>query len=92
MAFVVRVTPGAERVLAGMSGQRALALRQSLLDKVRQVAQLTSLRRYGDEAETEQFRLRVGSLEALYSVDRWTGTVTLHEVVRLPSTRIRSVG
>lgn len=40
----------------------------------------------------ERFRLRVGSFEAHYTVDRMAGTVALLEVVRLPSTRFSSVG
>jgi hypothetical protein len=92
MSYVVHVTPEAERVLAALPSKRARTLRESLLQRLAEVAQLAALRRFGDEAETERFRVRVGSLEAHYSVDRWTGTVTLHEVVRLPSTRVLSVG
>ncbi|HET9449486.1 MAG TPA: hypothetical protein VFO83_01320 [Aggregicoccus sp.] len=92
MSSTLLVSPEAERVLRALPGKRGQSLRESLLQRLQEVAQLSALRRFGDEVTGEPFYLRVGSLEARYTVDRWAGTVTLHEVVRMPSNRMPSVG
>ena len=92
MSFRIHMSLEAERALEALPSRRARDVREGLLQRLEEVARLVAMRRFGDEAEAERFHLRVGAIEAHYSVNRSAGTVTLLEVVRLPSTRARSVG
>jgi mRNA-degrading endonuclease RelE of RelBE toxin-antitoxin system len=90
MPFRILLSPEAEHVLGKLPPRRALTLRENLVRRLEEVTRLLALRRFGDEAQAEVFRVRVGSYEAQYTVDRGASTVVLHELVRLPSTRLPS--
>jgi mRNA-degrading endonuclease RelE of RelBE toxin-antitoxin system len=91
MPYRLHVSPEAELSLAALPPQRARDVRIMLLERLEEVARLSALRRYGDEREAEVFRLRVGSFLVGYVVDSSARSVTLCELVRVPSTRVPSV-
>ena len=91
MSLLILVTPEAERAFAALPPKRAREARQSLLQRLEEVAGLAALRRFGDEGEGELLRLRMGSFEAHYTLDRAACTFTVPAVVRLPSARTPSV-
>ena len=91
MSFVIQFSPEAELAFQGLPAHRARHLRESFHQRLEQAAQLAALRRFSDPA-SESFRLRVGDFELRYSMDRATRVLCVHELVRLPSTRLSSVG
>jgi mRNA-degrading endonuclease RelE of RelBE toxin-antitoxin system len=91
MSFVIQFSPEAERSLQRLPARRARHLRESLLQRLEQAVQLASLRRYGDAA-SERFHLQVGDFTLRYSMDRGARVLCVHELTRLPSTRLPSVG
>lgn len=92
MPCTLLITPETERAFATLPPQRAHAARELVLRKLKEVAELAVLRRYGGGAEAESVRVRVGSFKVHYAVDGQARTLTLLGVVRLPSLRLPSVG
>lgn len=91
MSFVIQFSPEADQLLQALPARRALHLRESLQQRLEEAARLAALRRYRDPA-TESFHLRVGDFELRYSMDPSARLLQVHELVRLPSRRLPSVG
>jgi mRNA-degrading endonuclease RelE of RelBE toxin-antitoxin system len=92
MPYVIHFSPAAARALEALPPRRAQQLRESLQQRLEAAARLAALRRFDDGVANEHFSLRVGDYETRYSVDRPSGELWVHDLVRLPSSRLPPVG